>query len=224
MERLDEFEEERCKWFVRREPLAQVAYESREALCVGFVRREPLAEVIRPFIGDRCERFACRKRLAEMLHGFEEARCECFSGREPLAAALSPFDDELGEFDADRGSFEEPLREGPAGRNPRAERLSSHRDDASLPREVLPTFSSRLSSNSQAARLVERRRARRLATPRWKRASRNACSQAWDARDDAESVGRFLGRTAATPGVIVALLRGRVERDRNAALPDARSS
>jgi hypothetical protein len=33
MERLDEFEEERCEW---------------------FVRREPLAEVIRPFIGDRC--------------------------------------------------------------------------------------------------------------------------------------------------------------------------
>jgi hypothetical protein len=82
-----------------------------------------------------------------MLHGFEEARCECFSGREPLAAALSPFDDELGEFEADRGSFEEPLREGPAGRNPRAERLSSHRDDASLPREVLPTFSSRLAES-----------------------------------------------------------------------------
>jgi hypothetical protein len=54
MERLDEFKEERCEWFVRREPLAQVAYESREALCMWVVRREPLAEVIRPFIGDRC--------------------------------------------------------------------------------------------------------------------------------------------------------------------------
>jgi hypothetical protein len=79
----------------------------------------------------------CRKPLAETLHGFEEARCE--------------LEDELGEFEADRGSFEAPLREGPAGRIPRAERLRSHRNDASLPREVLSTFSSRLSSNSQAA-------------------------------------------------------------------------
>jgi hypothetical protein len=75
VERLDELEEERCEWFVRREPLAEVAYESREALCMWFVRREP------------------------------------------PAAALCPFEDELGEFEAARGSFEEPLREQPAGRN-----------------------------------------------------------------------------------------------------------
>jgi hypothetical protein len=40
-----------------------------------------------------------------MLHGFEDARCESFSGRELLAAALCPFEDELGEFEANRGSF-----------------------------------------------------------------------------------------------------------------------
>jgi hypothetical protein len=124
---------------------------------MGFVRREPLAEVIRPFVGDRCQRFPCRKPLAEILNGFEEARCESFSGREPLAAALCPFEAELGEFEADRGSFEEPLREGPAGQNPRAERPPSHRDDSSVSCEGLSTFSSRLSLNPQAAsRVVSR--------------------------------------------------------------------
>jgi hypothetical protein len=79
VERLDEFQEKRCEWFARREPLAEVPYESREALCMWFLCREP------------------------------------------LAAALCPFEDELGEFEADRGAFEEPLREGPAGQNPRGE-------------------------------------------------------------------------------------------------------
>jgi hypothetical protein len=128
MERLHEFEEERCEGFVRREPLAEVAYESREALCMGFVRREPLAAALCRFIGDRRKRFSCRKRLAEMLHGFEKALCESFSSREPLAAALRPFEDELGELEADSGSFEELLHEGPAGRNPRAERLREGRE------------------------------------------------------------------------------------------------
>ena len=161
---IDEFEEDRCKRFVCREPRAEVPYESREALCKRFVCREPLAEVLRPFVGDRCLRFACQKPLAEILHGLEEARCESFSRREPLAEALGP-------FEAYRGSFEEPLRERPAGRNPRAGTLPSPREDASLPRESLSTFSSRLHSNSQTARARRRRRARRFATgqERWRK-------------------------------------------------------
>jgi hypothetical protein len=99
--------------------------------------------MIRPFIGDRCQRFLCRKPLAEILHGFEDARCERFLCREPLAATLQPFEDELGEFKAVRGPFKEPPCEGPARRNLRAERAPSHGEDASLPREVLSTFSSR---------------------------------------------------------------------------------
>jgi hypothetical protein len=113
--------------------------------------------VLRPFVGDRCQRFACQKPLAEILHGLEEARCESFSRREPLAEALGP-------FEAYRGSFEEPLRERPAGRNPRAGTLPSPREDASLPRESLSTFSSRLHSNPQTARARRGRRARRFAT------------------------------------------------------------
>jgi hypothetical protein len=105
---------------------AEVPYASREALCTWFVCREPLAEVLRPFVGDRSQRFSCQKPLAEILHGLEEARCESFSRREPLAEALGP-------FEAYRGSFEEPLRERPAGRNPRAETLPSLREDASPP-------------------------------------------------------------------------------------------
>jgi hypothetical protein len=105
---------------------AEVPYASREALCTWFVCREPLAEALRPFVGDRCQRFACQK---------------------PLAEALGP-------FEAYRGSFEEPLRERPAGRNPRAETLPSPREDASLPRESLSTFSSRLHSKSGTARAL----------------------------------------------------------------------
>jgi len=65
MEHLDEFEEERREW---------------------FVRREPLAEVIPPFVGDRCERFWCRKPLTEILHAIAEP---LYANTGPLSLVLT---------------------------------------------------------------------------------------------------------------------------------------
>jgi hypothetical protein len=74
--------------------LRKLAVDVRERVGERRELRNP-----REFCTDvRCKRFSCQKPLAEILHGFEEARC--------------PFEDELGEFEAGRGSFEEPLREG----------------------------------------------------------------------------------------------------------------
>jgi hypothetical protein len=171
VENLDEFQEARCEWFVCRKPLAERLWSFMERLdafqeerCEWFVCRKPLAEVPYEYRETLCMWFVCREPLAEMLHAFGEARCEWFTCRKPLAAVLYPFQDE-------RNPFEEPLCEGRAGRNPRAERPPSHRDDASLRSGGLLNFSSWLNSNSRAARVLVLSR---------------SCVRGWPVIDDAE--------------------------------------